>query len=220
MNRRCILRSAGGFTLIELMLAVMILGIVMTMIAGSFNAVSHGKVQAEDRLEVDHQGRALLWTLSNEFRDAVQTTVVPSRVMLLGQGHMDNGKPLDNVTLSTLDLGHSMSLDGFGAEQVVSYTTAPNPNRPEWSLLMRNEQSALIGAIAGNNPAVLANNLLSLHVRYFDGSNWQETWDSASLPPGRQLPLAVSIDLVIADSRGRPVGFSTQVSLPMAIVQW
>jgi general secretion pathway protein J len=220
MIRRTSRSAAAGFTLIELMLAVAILGIVMAMLAGSFNAVSHGKVQAEDRLDVDHQGRVILWALSDEFRDAVQTPVVPSRVMVLGQGHMSNGKPLDEITISTLDLNHSMSLDGFGAEQMVSYTTAPNPARPQWSLLMRNEQSALVGGPGGGNPAVLANNLLSLHVRYFDGSRWQESWDSTGLPPGRQLPQAVAIDLVIADSRGRPVGFSTRVSLPMAIAQW
>lgn len=211
---------AGGFTLIELMLATMILGIVMAMLMGSFNAVSHGKVEAEGRIDVDHQGRAILWTLSDEFRDAVQTPISPSRVMLLGQGHMGNGQPLDNVTISTLDLNHSMSLDGFGAEQMVSYTTAPNPTRPQWFLLMRSEQSALITGQTATNPVVLANNLLSLHVRYFDGSIWQESWDSASLPPGRQLPLAVAIDLVVADSRGQPVGFSTQVDLPMSFLQW
>lgn len=212
-------RYAKGFTLIELMLAVMILGIVMAMLASSFNAVSHGKVQAEDRLDVDHQGRAILWTLSDEFRDAVQTPIVPSRVILLGQGHMNDGRPLDSVAISTLDLAHSMSLDGFGAEQLVSYTTAPNPSHPQWSLLMRSEQSALVSG-QGGSPAVLANNLVSLHVRYFDGSMWRESWDSSSLPPGRQLPLAVAIDLIIADSRGRPVGFSTQVNLPMSFIQW
>ncbi len=213
-------RLAPGFTLIELMLAVLILGIVMAMIAESFSAVSHGKVQAEDRIDVDHEGRALLWTLSNEFRDAVQTAVVPSRVMLLGLGHMSNGKPLDSVTISTLDLSHSMSLDGFGAEQVVTYSTAPNPARPGWSILSRSVQSALLTGASTTSPAVLANNLLSLHIRYFDGSLWQESWNSASLPPGRQLPLALSIDLQIADSRGHPVDFSTQVSIPMAVLQW
>jgi hypothetical protein len=85
---------------------------------------------------------------------------------------------------------------------------------------MRSEQSALLSGQGAGNPAVLANNLVSLHVRYFDGSIWHESWDSSSLPPGRQLPLAVAIDLVIADSRGRPVGFSTQVNLPMSLSQW
>jgi prepilin-type N-terminal cleavage/methylation domain-containing protein len=215
-DRRC----ASGFTLIELMLAVLILGIVMAMLAGSFNAVAHGKVQAEERIDIDHEGRALLWTLSNEFRDAVQTAVVPSRVMLLGRGHMSNGKPLDSITLSTLDLSHSANLDGFGAEQIVTYDTATNPARPQWSILTRSVRSALLTGPATNRPVILADNLISLHVRYFDGSLWQESWDTSSLPPGRQLPLAVAIDVVLADSRGRQVGFSTQVTLPMSMLQW
>ncbi len=220
MKPRLRRHSAPGFTLMELMLAVLILGIVMAMLAGSFNAVSHGKVQAEERIDIDHEGRALLWTLSNEFRDAVQTAVVPSRVVLLGQGHMSNGQPLDSVTVSTLDLSHSANFDGFGAEQIVSYATTVNPARPEWSILTRSIRSALLTGVATNNPVVLANNLISLHVRYFDGSLWQESWDASSLPPGRQLPLAVAIDVVLADSRGRQVGFSTQVMLPMSMLQW
>jgi prepilin-type N-terminal cleavage/methylation domain-containing protein len=220
MNRRRNLSLSRGFTLIELMLAIMILGLVLAMLASSFNVVAHGKVQAENRLDMDHEGRNILWMIGNEITGAVQTPIVASRVLLIGQGHMSNGKPLDSLTISTLDLSHSPSLDGFGAERLVSYNTVINPAHRQFSILMRGEQSALLSTLTSGNPVPLANNLISLHFRYFDGANWQESWDSSSLPPGRQLPGAVSIDLTIADNQGRRLGFSTQVTLPMAYLQW
>ncbi len=72
------LRSSAGLTLIELMLSIGILAIVLVMIAGSFNAVIHSKAHGEARLDVDRQGRAILWELSNEIRGAVQTPLRPA----------------------------------------------------------------------------------------------------------------------------------------------
>lgn len=211
---------ARGFTLIEMMLAVMILGLVLVMLAESFHVIAQGKLQAESRLDVDHEGRAILWALSNELRDAVQTLAFTSRVLLIGRGQMRNSTPLDNLTVSTLDLSRSPSLDGFGSEEVVSYTTAPNPDHHGWFLLMRTGYNALLTTPPSTPPVVLAGNLLALHIRYFDGSIWHESWDSSSMPPGRQLPIAVQVEVTMAASNGRPVRFSTQIDLPMALLQW
>jgi hypothetical protein len=67
---------------------------------------------------------------------------------------------------------------------------------------------------------VIAENLLALHFRYYDGSRWIESWDSASLPPLRQLPQAIMIDLALAQASGAPLRLSTIVTLPMAFAQW
>lgn len=213
-----------GFTLIEMMLAVAILGLVMVMLAGSFRAVAAGKTQAESRMDANHRARAILWEISDEIRGAVQTPLIPSRVLFIGKAGIMNSTPLDSVSFSTLDPGHMRTVGGFGAEQILTYSSAPNPNHPGWYLLLRTQSSALISNTAGlamPQPTVLARNLLSLHIRYFDGSVWKESWDSTSQLPGRALPMAVSIELrMAAPGSGRPMDFSTQVSVPMAVAQW
>lgn len=212
-----------GFTLIEIMLAVAILGIIMVMLAGSFHAVAAGKVHAEDRLLTSRQARMLLAQLTKELHGAVQTPLIASRVLLLGQGRMQNGAPLDSVTISTLSPAHRRGITGFGSEQMVSYSGRPNPRHRGWFMLMRQEQSALLEGTAGvalPPPVVIAPNVLEFHVRYFNGSIWIESWNSTSLPPGAQLPQAVAIDLVLAGAHGAPIHLSTQVMLPMAYVQW
>lgn len=212
-----------GFTLIEMMLAVAILGIIMVMLAGSFHAVVAGKTQAEDRLLGSRAARALLAQIADELHGAIQTPLIASRVLLVGRASMRNGVPLDSLAISTIDVGHRRSVAGFGAEEVITYSGVPNPQHPGWFMLMRQEQSALLGATAGIKlapPVVLAANVLAFHLRYYNGNIWLESWDSHSMPPGLQLPQAVSIDAVLAGPDGAQVALSTQVTLPMAFVQW
>lgn len=216
-------RFSRGFTLIEIMVAVAILGVVMVMLAGSFHAVAMGKTHAESRLLSNRQARAVLAQLTNELHGAVQTPLIASNVMLVGQGRMQNGAPLDNLTISTFDSGHRKGISSFGAEELISYSGQPNPQHQGWFMLMRQQRSALLGATAGIQiapPVVLAGNVLAFHVRYFNGNIWLESWDSSSLAPGTQLPQAIAIDLVMAGPGGAPVALATQITLPMAFTQW
>jgi len=220
--RRIAAACARGFTLIEVMLAVAILALVMVMLAGSFHAVATSKVHAEGRLDVDQQARVILTQMANEIRGAVQTPGPTSRVLLLGQGRMQGGVALDSITVSTLDPGHRRALEGFGAEDTISYTAVPGVRRGRF-ILMRSQSSSLLGIGTGRNaavPVIIADNLLGLHIRYFDGNAWGESWNSQSLPPGRGLPLEIAIDLALAAPNGAALRLSIMVSLPMAFQQW
>jgi prepilin-type N-terminal cleavage/methylation domain-containing protein len=219
MSNYRILRSERGFTLLELMLAVAILGLIVVMLAESFHAVAMSKLHAEGRLYSERSGRAILWQISNEIRGAVQTPLAPSRVLVLGAARYQGGSPVNTLTVSTLDPGHRRSLDGYGAEEIVAYTAAPNPNHRGWFLLERSQYSGL-GSGASQAPIIVADNMLSLKLRYFDGEQWGQVWNSENMSPGRQVPVAVSIDLSLAGPRGEPLAFSTQVTVPMAIAQW
>jgi prepilin-type N-terminal cleavage/methylation domain-containing protein len=214
---------APGFTLIELMLAVAILGLVMVMLAGSFHAVATGKTHAEARIAVGQENRTVAWGLTNEIRGAVQTSGIASHVMILGAARVQNNAPLDSISFSTLDPGHRRAVEGFGTEDIVTYSTAPNPNRRGWFLLYRTQTSALLtgsGENIANSTVMLADNLLALHFRYYDGNIWTESWNSSSLPSGRMLPQAISIDLALAEANGAPLRISTMITLPMAFPQW
>jgi prepilin-type N-terminal cleavage/methylation domain-containing protein len=215
--------SPAGFTLIEMMLVMGILALVLVMIAGSFNAVARGKTDGEQRLWAEREGRAIVFEISNDLRGAVQTMNSPSRVLLVGEAHKANGLPLDNLTVSTINISHRRALEGFGAEEVVTYNTAGSSQRRGWFSLFRQRASALVTSSAGLRlpaAAMLCDNLLSLHIRYFDGAQWLESWNSQGLPPGRALPVAATIELTMAGANGAPISFATQVTLPMAINVW
>lgn len=209
-----------AFTLIEMMLAVAILGLILAMLAESFHAVAASKMAAQGRLETEREGRAVIWALSNEITGAVQTTVYPSRVMFLGSASYNAGVAINTITLSTLDAAHRRSFDSYGSEDIVSYQVVPNPDRRGWFLLERSQQSALAYGNAQVTPVVVANNLVSLRLRYFDGQKWDEVWNSQNMSPGRQLPMAVAINLALGLSGGHVMTFSTQVMVPMSVEQW
>ena len=211
---------APAFTLIEMMLAIGVLGLILAMLSTSFATVARSKVHGEGRLLVDREGRGLLWQISKEIRDAVQTPLVPSHVALLGGGHTGSNGPVDTITLATLDAGHRRAITGIAPEYLVTYYVISNPDHPGWYLLQRSQQSGLLPMANASQSIILADNLLSLHLRYFDGQRWGESWDSSSLPPGRQLPVAVAIQIQMAGPNGRTMDFATQVTVPMAIAQW
>lgn len=219
--RRRLPNAQGGFTLLEVMLAIAILAVILAMIASSFNVVAHSKVHGEDRLAVDREGRAILWQLSNELRGAIQTPLVPSRVTMIGMGQVRGGLPVDAISFSTIASSHRRAITAFGAEQLIEYTEQPNPNHRGWYTLTRSQDSALLAAAAANaKPIVLADNVISLHLRYFDGNKWSESWDSNALPRTQQLPVAIAMDLQLGTNGGKVMYFSTQVMLPMAVVLW
>ena len=213
-------RAPRGFTLIEMMLAIGVLALILTMLAGSFSTVAHSKVHAEGRLMVDREGRALLWQMTKELRSAVQTPYQLSNVALLGNGRMGAGAPIDTITMSTFSGGHRRAITGLTPEWIVTYNLTPNRDQPGWYILQRSQQSGLLTNTVASQSTALADNVLSLHIRYFDGNVWGESWDSSSLPRGRQLPVAVAIQLKMAAPGGRVMDFATQVTVPMAIQQW
>ncbi|MGB8411213.1 MAG: type II secretion system protein GspJ [Candidatus Binatus sp.] len=213
-------QAPRGFTLIEMMLAIGVLALILAMLASSFHTIAQSKVHAEGRLMVDREGRALLWQLSKELSNAVQTPYAPSHVALLGNGHMGNGLPIDTITMSTFSAGHRRALIGMTPENIVTYSLTPNAAQQGWYLLQRSQQSGLLTSAAAAQSMVLADNVLSLHIRYFDGQNWGESWDSSSMVQGSQLPIAVAIQIQMAAPGGRVMDFATQVTVPMAFTQW
>ncbi len=216
-NRITTHRAPRGFTLIEMMLAIGVMALILAMLASSFSTIAHSKVHAEGRLIVDREGRALLWQLTKELRNAVQTPYSASNVALFGNGHMSSGVAVDTLTLSTFSGGHRRALTGMTPETIVTYNLTANPDQQGWFVLNRSQQSGLLTTGATPQATVLANNVLSLHFRYFDGG---ESWESPSLPRGRQLPVAVAIQIQMAAPGGRVMDFATQVTVPMAIQQW
>jgi prepilin-type N-terminal cleavage/methylation domain-containing protein len=212
---------AAGFTLIEMLLAIGIMSVILAMLASSFNVVSHGKVQAESRLDSNQAGRAIMWQMSQEIRSAVAvepgTFSAQPNMLLIGLGHQQGGHALDSLTISTRGAGHHHAVFGDGPEDLVTYSSKPNPNHRGWSLLLRSQQSGLIppsGAVAESE--VLADNVVGLHIRYFNGQMWNESWNSQQVGDQLPLPIAVSIDLQMMTENGNPMNFSTKIAVPMA----
>ena len=213
-------RSVPGFTLIELMLAIAILALIMAMLFTSVHLVGETRARAEGRIWTDREGRAILLELSNEIRGAVLTPTTPSNTLLIGTAGTSGLVTTNSISVSTLDPGHRRSLDGYGAEDVVTYNIVPNPRYRGLFMLKRTQQSGLNPNIDTSHQIVIADNVRSFRVRYFDGNSWSDVWNSQNNSNDTLLPVAVAIDLRLVAPGGHEMDYSTQVVIPSTFMQW
>jgi prepilin-type N-terminal cleavage/methylation domain-containing protein len=130
-------RPTSGFTLLEAMLAVTILGIVATALYGSFSGALRSRAIAEDRIEVTRTGRSALARMT----DDLIATVDPSSEGGAGTATATffsfpdgtDSTPLDNLTFSAAPDRPSGLLGRTAGQQTITYffAEAANPMRSD-----------------------------------------------------------------------------------------
>ena len=109
------------------------------------------------------------------------------------------------------------------ADDLVFYTTAPSPLHPDGAngeikqveltmyqpdnstdhILVRRSINSLSHPLVQPtaHDEILCRHVQSFNLFYFDGSTWQDTWDSTSSQPANSLPLAVQV-VFVRSNRG------------------
>jgi prepilin-type N-terminal cleavage/methylation domain-containing protein len=211
------MRKAEGFTLLELLLALSISGIVVGAAYALFRAGQSLASRAEALAEVCRSARAALRTLEADLRAAVR----PSRAFDAGfRGTKGGTEALrrDRVELVTATGAVRGGID-LGA--VAYWIEEATPGRARG--LVRERRAALtaetIEAGRPENVEEVAPEVVGLGLRYFDEGEWREEWDSAAVG---KLPRAVEATLwVRGEWRGEEIleRFLTRVYLPVAAEQ-
>ena len=96
----------------------------------------------------------------------------------------------------------------FGPTPVPSLGTSPH------RLLRREATMIERRAMDEARASVFVEGVASLEFRFFDGRDWQETWESEE--HNARLPRAVGIDLALYDPSGGIHHFTTAVDLPLS----
>lgn len=183
-----------GFTLLELVVAIAIFGLMSVMAYGGLNSVlntrDHADRQADRLAEVQKAftiiGRDIEQTLNRPVRDNYGTEMLP----LLGSG--------DGAIL--LELSRSGRRNPMGqlrsSLQRVAYRLAEKElRRQSWAVLDRSVDSEPQGSR-------LLTRVKAVELRFMDkGQQWQPQWPSVSAAPGAAptLPRAVEITLDLED---------------------
>jgi type II secretion system protein J len=194
----------GGFTLFELLIAVAILSMLVTVVSLSFSST----FRIVEAVEED-QGRAHLARLSLS-RMAEELTMARKQASSpwIGRNGTQNGQPSDFVTF------------------VFSGHISARANAPETDLsrvLYALEGTRLLRFARPNLYAVplpvieqveMARGVVGLNIRYYDQqqSAWMDEWDGrvrSTLPP------AVMIELTLSNARGEPRTFTEWVTIPV-----
>jgi general secretion pathway protein J len=125
-----------GFTLVEVLLAITILGIIMATVLGIFTGIISNSRTAEKRAELYQTGRAVLDLLATDIRGLYAQSVGDKQVYFVGQSEnaAGNGLPrLAFLTTNTLSIGTKQA--PFLSE--VDYFLEENPEKGMYSLWRR-----------------------------------------------------------------------------------
>ncbi len=231
--------GTAGFTLLEIMVATMILAIVLMSTYGVVASALKAKTHAEERAELYASGREAVLRIADDIEGALPPTAGPG-VAFVGLD-VSERVPTDAVQF-TVNIRRTNSFSqSRGGRAIVSYSLDPMQNSAGLFALRRQEEmlnqaptdeEAAIdpqgAAEAATQPQVMAayvmDRVAGLSLRYLDpmGGDFVDAWDTTQEPkvgqPPIGLPAAVQVTVFLADEAGVPHDFSTIVDLPLMTV--
>jgi len=236
-------RNDKGFTLLEVLVAVIIAGIILVAVYGSFSRTLTTKARAEERAELWATGRDAVMRIADDIEGAIPP-YLGNQVLFRGKSD-SGGTSLIFVNVNRGVYGAARVLPG---RTLVVYEVVPGSQRGLFTV--RRFQQPFFAAVAQANDQELPDepeyhmtgyNLLScerfegqvdipgsctrvrdLRFRYYDmiDGQWHEEWNSSDPNMDQpRMPYAIEVILQLEDDRGLEQEFSTIVELPLAIAQ-
>jgi len=213
-----------GFTLMEVLVALLVLGILLTTVYGAVSRTIRSKEHAESAAKVASVGREAVLHVADEMEASLLPARVPAAVFQ-GVGAGGSGQFLDQVRFAISSRPPFGPIgSGTGGRVLVTYYLAEQEGAAQTYLLVRSERPL---PKPGDDPeaapeeirTLVVDNVAGLRLRYLDGDSgqWNDNWDSTA--PGdleNRLPIAVEIALYLYDDAGNLHDFSTIVDLPLA----
>jgi general secretion pathway protein J len=194
----------AGMTLIEVMLAIAILVVMMTLAWKTIANTSESKKQFERYEERNHELRMALGRVVRDFEAAYLSlnedrNAVNPRTMFIAKSSFK----LPTVRFSTL--GHRVLwADANESEQtVISYVSHDDPTRSGVVNWIRREQRRPSNEQPESEPSdydVLVHDITSAKLEFFNWKTdqWQDTWDTTQADGQRGwLPSRVRITIIV-----------------------
>ncbi|MFI5394506.1 MAG: prepilin-type N-terminal cleavage/methylation domain-containing protein [Candidatus Binatia bacterium] len=225
-----------GFTLIEIMIATTILGIIMVTVYGVLARALFAKNHSEERADLYASGREAVLKIADELEGALPPTA-GRNIGFIGVPGTER-VPTDSVQFDVVVRRLYGATETRGGRALVSYSLDPVQNTPNLFALRRQEQllteaapsqdSATDSPDAATAPppyafaAYILDQVAGLRLRYLNPQTgaWADSWDTTVQPPSGQppigLPGAVEVTLFLADNQGGVHDFGTIVDLPLA----
>ena len=190
-------KSSEGFTLIEVLLAVLIGGLILSSIYGVFSSVSGVTQRLEKEGEQFHKVRI--------FFDRIGGELSSLRLAPIGtQGILTSGTTLDGEVFLEFNTELvSPLLAQYGGISRVRYELR---TVEEKKTLYRSEQ-VLLADLASVEPLPFIEGLTSFNVRYYNQGRWQDIWQGRFPPQQVEISLEVEVD-------GRSIPFRSSFVLP------
>lgn len=197
----CNKREQAGFTLVEMLAVLAILPMMLVLIHTALSGTLDVAEMTERAREENQVLRSLRTIFSQDLKACVLPKAKKDRTqqedktvysLFLGKDGMDEVHDM----LSFVTLRPSRAAQPALELNEVGYELRPNSAEPGYFRLMRREQQFYDEIpTSGGTYQEIYNRVLSLEIRYFDGKEWLNEWDSDK---EKSLPYAVHVSMKIA----------------------
>ena len=226
-----LLRCCHGFTLLEIMLATVILALVVSMITLSLSGSLRVVEATRDQGDLYYRAQVAMERISQDLESAILTDD--------GEfvGHPVEGGETKQAVLRFVSMAHQVfdPKKGHPGMAEISYLLTQDPEDNEQLLLLRSDQVAVPrgkktdGRKIGENGFLLTDHLRSVVFTYFDAQGEEhDSWDTRVDPDAgadekkrkHRLPAAVGCTLEFRLDTDRETGlrFQTKVVLPTGMI--
>ncbi|MGD0464133.1 MAG: type II secretion system protein GspJ [Tepidisphaeraceae bacterium] len=190
---------AGGFTLIELVIALAMVAVIAGSLAESLWIAYHATQRTEAAVAPSRQAAIAMDYLSSDLQNALQTGTTATT--LIGnfegtQAQDDRGHEADDVIFfSTAE--SPQHVDANGEVKQVELTVEHLAGSNDYALVRRVTRNLLAEVQPAPDEEIICRGVSSFTLQYFDGSNWNTTWDSTL--EDKTIPAAVQVKLELED---------------------
>jgi general secretion pathway protein J len=204
-----------GFTLIEVLLAIFIGSIVLTVLYSSFFQIIKAKDVAESELDLYHEARVVFSKMTEDFQSAYPRGEVFDNSLISTSSFFSGTKDGDNSRVTFTSLSRRPSLNSIDSDQAeVSYYLEPLPDS-DLFYLMR-EENPRIGTDSGGIKYPISESLVRFNLRYMTENDSEESFvDEFNSDQTGSLPKVVEVTLTMRSPRGENVEFSTLILIPL-----
>jgi type II secretion system protein J len=213
-----------GFTLLELAVATAIFAIVIAATYSLFDSARGITTRAELRAQLFQSARAALQTIEDDLRGVVMLGSAYDTGFIGANGGSEK-EPLDTLdfvavnryTGAPYDVNQPPVVQGIDVSKV-SYSIETDEKRTPHGLLRERplELTPPNGPVHRDTDVTgIADNVAFINFRYYDGTQWLDSWDSTQT---QNLPQAVEVTVYISgDFRGEKViePFMSRFYLPV-----
>jgi general secretion pathway protein J len=229
-GRTARIRGRRGFTLVELLVAIVVLSLISVLIYNAFASMKRSREGIERVDDRYREGRLAMTRMVRELQSAYISLHAPLNNSLLVQKTAfigTTGTPADRIDFNSFS-NRRMDKNSHVSDQCeLSYFGSPNPDVSGVTDLARRISTSLdLEPRKGGRVDVLATDIDLFDLQYLDPltGNWVETWDTTSTVTGQPARLPVQMRIMLVLNGGSRQGYDrgqgtirlmTKVSLPI-----
>jgi len=211
--------SAEGFTLIEVLLAILIGSVVLTVLYTSFFQIIKAKDKIENELEMYHEAYVILARINkdliNAFPRGMVNSFAPTDSGPFFIGTEENGSSSIRFTsLSRIPAQEARDSD----QTEISYFLQEVPESDLYALIRRDNPQ--IGNETAGREYEITDKVAKFNLKYLTeeglGADTREFANEWNSTVSSSIPMAVEIYLVLRSPYGEDVEFNSLITIPVA----